>query len=218
MDYLITAATKRVIKKPITGDDIVDRLHYFATVTIMVIFAIISGLQEYVGDPINCWTPTEFNSDSNNYYTHINGYCWIQKLRYPKYQTGYITANNSQGSPDDADQFNGQSDFSTAIFKWITPLFIVQACFFKLPNFLWHRLNTTSGTDLQKIRDLVTEAQDAKKNDESKLKMDEMVTYFEDWVTGYRAYHLKLVGKHSATFLSVLFCLGKKSGNYLSSL
>lgn len=79
-------------------------------------------------------------------------------------------------------------------------------------------MSTASGADLEKIRDLVLQAQSADSDDIRKLRMDEVVAYFENWITGYKSYRIRFAGKHSAKILSVLFCLGKKSGNYLSSL
>lgn len=89
---------------------------------------------------------------------------------------------------------------------------------FKIPNFIWNWMNTSSGADLQKIRELVMQAQTADSEENRRLKMDEVVAYFENWITGYKSYKIRLIGQHSGTILSVLFCLGKRSGNFLSSL
>ncbi|CAG5127265.1 unnamed protein product [Candidula unifasciata] len=216
MDSLLAKLTGVVLKQPIRGDDFVDRLHYFVTVAILFLFAFGAGLQEYVGQPINCWTPLDFPAGSDSYHAHINSYCWTHQLRYPRFQR--ITANNKTTGIWDLKEPQPLIDIGTAFFRWVTLVFVVQAMLFKIPNFIWTRMNTSSGADLQKIRELVLQAQTAENEENKKLKMDEVVAYFENWITGYKSYRIRLVGQHSGTILSVLFCLGKRSGNFLSSL
>lgn len=62
------------------------------------------------------------------------------------------------------------------------------------------------------------QSQNATTPADRKLKLDETVAYFEDWITGHKSYRFRLIGKHTSKVLTVLFCLGKKSGSYLSSL
>uniref|UniRef100_A0A0B7A580 Innexin n=1 Tax=Arion vulgaris TaxID=1028688 RepID=A0A0B7A580_9EUPU len=217
MDSLIAKVTSIVLKQPIRGDDLVDRLHYFVTVAILFLFTFGAGLQEYVGKPIECWTPLDFPGGSDAYHEHINSYCWTHQLRYPQFQRNSYLSSNPSGFFY-LEQPTPSADFRTAFFRWVTLVFICQACLFKIPNFIWQRLNTSAGGDLEKIRELVLQAQTAENEDNKKLKMDEVVAYFENWITGYRSYQLRLIGKHSSKVLPVLFCLGKRSGNFLSSL
>ncbi|KAH9498147.1 hypothetical protein Btru_008387 [Bulinus truncatus] len=216
MDSLLSRAADVVLKAPIKSDDFVDRLHYFVTVAILACFVVGTGLQEYVGKPINCWSPKDYHYDS--YQAHINSYCWSHKLRYPKYETEAAENQTQDEGYLDAARAQPLVSFGTAFYRWVTLVFIVQACLFKIPNFIWVTLSGTASSDIKKIRDLVIQSQNAPPDSERRLKSDEVVAYFEDWITGYRSYRFKLIGKHSIKFLTVLFCLGKKSGNYLSSL
>nr|QIC55130.1 innexin 6 [Lymnaea stagnalis] len=218
MDSLLARAANVVFNSPMKGDDFVDRLHYFVTVAILVCFVIGTGLQEYVGNPINCWTPKDFHYES--YQAHVNTYCWTHKLRYPQYEREGVINQTEVSGQGVLDPSRPQPliDFGTAYYRWVTLIFIVQACLFKIPNFIWLRLSGSSGADIQKIRELVVQSQNASTDDSKRLKMDEVVSYFENWITGYRSYKFRFVGKHSAKVLAVLFCLGKKSGSYMSSL
>ena len=71
-----------------------------------------------------------------------------------------------------------------------------------------------STRDLETIRDLVEEARSLPVEKEKRRKMDEVVTYFETWVTGYKSYS----NKYTRTLLAFFFCFGKDSGSFLSSL
>ncbi|XP_059145663.1 innexin unc-9-like isoform X2 [Physella acuta] len=217
VDSIVDKFTNAVLKQPVKGEDVVDRLHHFVTVGLMIVFAIGIGLQEYVGKPISCWAPKGFPEDS--YREHINSYCWTHKLRYPQYEReGGINDTQAFGGVLDPSRPAPLVDFGTAFFRWATLIFILQAFLFKLPNFIWCHLSSASNADIQKIQTLVQESQNAADDNSRKLKKDEVVAYFENWITGHRNYRFKFAGKHSAKLLSILFCLEKQSGSYLSSL
>uniref|UniRef100_A0A2C9JXX0 Innexin n=2 Tax=Biomphalaria glabrata TaxID=6526 RepID=A0A2C9JXX0_BIOGL len=175
-----------------------------------------TGLQEYVGSPINCWPPKDYHYDS--YHDHINSYCWTHSLRYPKYETETAVNQTRGGGFLDLTQPQPILGFGTTFYRWVTLVFIVQACLFKIPQFIWTNLSGSSSADIKKIRDLVLQSQNATTPADRKLKLDETVAYFEDWITGHKSYRFRLIGKHTSKVLTVLFCLGKKSGSYLSSL
>jgi hypothetical protein len=44
-------------------DDFIDRLNNRYTVLVLVMCILIITGKNYVGDPINCWTPGKFNQD-----------------------------------------------------------------------------------------------------------------------------------------------------------
>ena len=51
-------------------DDCVDRLSHRWTVALLVLFASFALLKQFVGHPVNCWTPKHFSKDSHEPYTN----------------------------------------------------------------------------------------------------------------------------------------------------
>ena len=50
-------------------DDNVDRLNHRWTVALLILFASFALTKQFVGQPVNCWTPKHFSSDSQDPYT-----------------------------------------------------------------------------------------------------------------------------------------------------
>ncbi|CAF1567372.1 unnamed protein product, partial [Adineta steineri] len=60
-------------------DDLIDRFNNRYTVMGLVICIFIITGTQYVGDPINCWTPAEFEDPHNIY---ANSICWLKGSYY----------------------------------------------------------------------------------------------------------------------------------------
>ena len=60
-------------------DDFSDRLAYRFTSILLVCFAFLVSAKEFVGDPINCWSPAHFSGSQEDY---TNSYCWIRNTYY----------------------------------------------------------------------------------------------------------------------------------------
>ena len=55
-------------------DDFADRLSHRYTVVLLLIFCILVGSSQFVGNPIQCWAPAHFSGSMTAYTNNI---CWI---------------------------------------------------------------------------------------------------------------------------------------------
>jgi len=57
----------------IKNDNDIFRLHYKATVLFLALFATLTSLKQYVGDPIDCFADAAHKFPDNA----LDTYCWI---------------------------------------------------------------------------------------------------------------------------------------------
>jgi innexin len=53
--------------KPRKDDTMVDRLNYYYSAVIIIVLAITLTAKQYVGQPIQCWVPSEFSKAWEQY-------------------------------------------------------------------------------------------------------------------------------------------------------
>ena len=53
--------------KPRKDDTMVDRLNYYYSAVIIIVMAITLTAKQYVGQPIQCWVPSEFSKAWEQY-------------------------------------------------------------------------------------------------------------------------------------------------------
>ena len=77
-------------------DDGVDKLNRKYTLLVFLFLALPIFTKQYIGDPIECFTPTYFTEPQARY---VNSYCWTAS-------TYYLVA--ADADDDDYDGFTGQ--------------------------------------------------------------------------------------------------------------
>src|SRR5262245_12616993 len=60
-------------------DDFTDRLRSRYTVCLLALFAVLVGMNQYVRNPITCWTPNHFTGSHSRYTA---SYCWVRNTYY----------------------------------------------------------------------------------------------------------------------------------------
>lgn len=78
MQFLVSSVLKCL--RPNGDDDYVDRLNYYHTSLILLLFSVIVTAKQLVGRPIECWVPPTLSGPSMEEY--IENYCWIQNTYY----------------------------------------------------------------------------------------------------------------------------------------
>ncbi|VDM95486.1 unnamed protein product [Thelazia callipaeda] len=62
--------------KPEYDDDVVDRCNYLLTNIILLLCAITVAAKQYVGEPLQCWMPSEFKDIKDRNQRQIHYYQW----------------------------------------------------------------------------------------------------------------------------------------------
>ncbi|THD29014.1 Innexin [Fasciola hepatica] len=86
-------------------DDFADRLNYQLTGLLLFVFVGIIGIRQYVGKPIQCWTPQEFTRSWEEY---AENYCWVAS-------TYFVHLNGYPGPPPPHMFFQREINAGSAI-------------------------------------------------------------------------------------------------------
>lgn len=125
MDRLVGLITSASKTRSSNDDDFADRLSSRYTVVLLVVFAILVSMNQYVRNPITCWAPRHFTGAHTKYTTN---YCWIRNTYY---------------LPWDAPlpRHHGHRQM-IPYYQWIPFILLGQAIFFYIPTIFWHGLNS----------------------------------------------------------------------------
>ena len=102
---------KNIANNDVRDDDFADRLSRRYSIVLLIISLLLIGSSQFVGKPIECWTPAHF-TDSMNEYT--NNICWIAN-------TYYVPTNESLPKP------NETRSFRINYYQWV-PFILGKKC------------------------------------------------------------------------------------------
>lgn len=182
-------------------DDWIDRVSHLWSVCLLLLFAVLVSSGQYVGDPIHCWCPAEF---TGTYVAYTKNYCWISNTYYVPMDTGI---------PRDIHK---RQEKELSYYQWVPVILLFQAMLFKMPNVVWHLLNTKSGINMKKICQLTDSAQIGKPDDREQ-NVKNIARYIDRWLKDKRHYHRNFIVKVRQKFSNVVFfCFGQREGHFLT--
>lgn len=111
-------------------DNNVFRLHYKATVIILIAFSLLVTSRQYIGDPIDCIV-------DDIPLNIMDTYCWIYStFTIPNRLTGRV--GNDIVQPGVASHVDGQDDVKYhKYYQWVCFTLFFQAMLFYIPRYLW---------------------------------------------------------------------------------
>ncbi|KAL5241875.1 hypothetical protein ACI65C_009285 [Semiaphis heraclei] len=111
-------------------DNNIFRLHYKATVIILVAFSLLVTSRQYIGDPIDCIV-------DDVPLAIMDTYCWIYStFTIPNRLGGRIGKDVVQ--PGVASHVDGEDEVKYhKYYQWVCFVLFFQAMFFYLPRYMW---------------------------------------------------------------------------------
>ncbi|GMT06989.1 hypothetical protein PENTCL1PPCAC_29163 [Pristionchus entomophagus] len=180
--------------RPHTLDDPVDRLNYFVTTMILAFFGIMVSAKQYVGSPIQCWTPMEFRGGWEQY---AEDYCFIQNTFYIPFEEEIPTGVEEREKAE------------IGYYQWVPIVLALQAIMFYVPNWIWKTLNKQTGIDVecavadaQKLRSLPAIARRAE----------------AEKLADYLAEALDMKSERPKCYRFLCFRFGNNLGSYVTTL
>lgn len=203
MDKIVSIVAK-VPQKMRYDDDAADRMSHRYTSLILVVFAVMSTMQQYVGRPITCWVPKEF---SGGWTKYTNNYCWVKNTYWLPLEHEIPQAHEPEKRQE------------IVYYQWVPFIFLGMAALFYMPCQVWRSFNSKSGVDSDNILDAASTLMKTDKV-ERRDRTIRLITNSMDRFLGNRSQLKTGCSPSLQACLSTVFCcvFGKKFGNYLMVL
>ncbi|CAF1155957.1 unnamed protein product [Adineta ricciae] len=128
--------------------DTIDRLNSrYTTLALIGCFLIILG-KIYVGNPINCWGPTQFQSV---HFTYVNSICWLKG-------TYYLPTKEIEIPDRSVPRM-----YHVSYYQWTTIALLLMAFLFTLPGHTWQTFSSQRGVNLKNLVKMVKENRHSRK-------------------------------------------------------
>ena len=193
---------KKVKNEQIQDDDFSDRLSHRYTVVLLLIFCVLVGTTQYVGQPISCWTPSHFSMGMNSY---TNSICWISN-------TYYVPMEENLQNPTHARQFR------INYYQWVPFILSLMALLFFSPWATWHVLSKSACCDVKSVMKIVSmiDHGSTESRDKSIRNIVKIVVRSIENSRGW--YGNGVVGCFRRWVNFCLFPMYRRTGSYLCSL
>jgi innexin len=173
-------------------DNNVFRLHYKATVIILIAFSLLVTSRQYIGDPIDCIV-------DEIPLNVMDTYCWIYStFTIPNRLTGI--AGKDVAQPGVGSHVEGEDEVKYhKYYQWVCFVLFFQAILFYIPRYLW---KTWEGG---RIKMLVLDLNCPVINDECKDERKKiLVEYFSENLNRHNFYAFRFFICEALNFINVL--------------
>uniref|UniRef100_T1DI93 Innexin n=1 Tax=Psorophora albipes TaxID=869069 RepID=T1DI93_9DIPT len=173
-------------------DNNIFRLHYKATVVILIAFSLLVTSRQYIGDPIDCIV-------DEIPLNVMDTYCWIYStFTIPNRLTGIAGKDIAQ--PGVSSHVEGQDDVKYhKYYQWVCFVLFFQAMLFYVPRYLWKTW------EAGRIKMLVLDLNMPVVNDECKDERKKiLVDYFIENINRHNFYAIRFFICEVLNFINVL--------------
>jgi len=215
---LLKSAKAALKSDELTIDNAVFKLHYRATVAILIGSSLIGVAKQYFGDPINCQTASGVNSKV------LDDYCWIHSTFHIRTEfQGNVGCLVDPELMTDKQSFTGGTSYfdtsapsaglaqisqplamttpDTAFYQWVPFVLVLQAALFYIPRRIWKSceggLIESFGKEAKTIVIL-------KGDSENQVKKGSVLK--EDVARKYSSYFQSILHHNTGYFAQFLIC------------
>ncbi|XP_071102990.1 innexin unc-9-like [Haliotis cracherodii] len=204
MEFVLGNLGGATFARTVRDDDIVDQLHHHVMTTSLLVLGMTVAGQQFMGNPINCWIPAQYDVDDSGYQDYVDSYCWISHM-YNVPFTEDLPLHIEDRLGDDKD---------ISFYRWVVIMMFFQAFLFWLPRLVWKTCSSFSGLNIEKVINMALQAQ-LLNDDTRKEKMSNISAVVDRWLGTFRKAETKPLWKFLQT-LKQMVLIDKRSGNYLT--
>ncbi|ESO00665.1 hypothetical protein HELRODRAFT_113191 [Helobdella robusta] len=199
MDRLVSLIAGASSVRSSNDDDFADRLSSRYTVVLLVLFAVLVGMNQYVRNPITCWAPVHFTGPHTKFATN---FCWVKN-------TYYLPWQNEVPREMEKKQM-------IPYYQWVPFILLFQAVLFYLPTIVWHGMNSKAGIDADSIMQSAHSLSRMEKSDAHKRTMLLLTNQMDRFLSN-RLNRKKGCGCNTRSCFMICCCglCGRRLGNYL---
>ncbi|KAA0201480.1 hypothetical protein HAZT_HAZT007222 [Hyalella azteca] len=175
-------------------DNYVFRLHYKATMFLLVAFSLLVTQKQYFGDPIDCLV------DKIPPYL-MDTYCWIHST-YTIPDLGNKTVGKDIPHPGIASPAlikEGSEVRYHKYYQWVTLMLYFQAILFYLPRYIW---KVWEGGKMKLLSSGVNTV--IIDQEDKQVRLEALLSYFNSNLHGHKFYAVKYVLCEIANFANVI--------------
>lgn len=177
-------------------DDTLDKINRKYSIILMLFLALPILTKQFVGDPIECFTPTYFTEAQARY---VNSFCWTSStyyippeddsendgiksrihtvdMDYPDYEQFMRVKKKFK---IDADNWDRET-VRVSYYQWAPIILLVQGAFFHMPFVIWSGTARSGGVQLRRVLKKVREiSQMSRYNPQRDSLVTELVEQFQ---------------------------------------
>uniref|UniRef100_A0A914UKK5 Innexin n=1 Tax=Plectus sambesii TaxID=2011161 RepID=A0A914UKK5_9BILA len=190
--------------KPKYDDDVVDRLNYVYTNWLIVLFSIIVACRQYIGSPLECWVPAQFQRGWEEY---VENYCFVEST--------YYVAMEEEMPNSLIERGNRRLKY----YQWVPLILALEAFLFYFPRFIWRAFHWKAGLDITSIMQhaMTTEKVGKLKvlKTQKKEDMADLAQYFDDVLkhqisgSDEKSLFAKVLSNHCGMYITLLYLFVK---------
>ncbi|VDP21139.1 unnamed protein product [Heligmosomoides polygyrus] len=168
LDDIVKGRGKTGRKQPL--EDYVDRMHYYVTVYILCVFALLVGSKQHFGNPIDCFISAEVDK-VRTWQAYILDYCFMQGTY--RYELGM---NATTPSLNGRDPMNTKH-ISVRYYQWVPFFFAFQLLCFMVPDFFWIYIQSYLYIDMSMVVTESAELNSVKRSSNRSSKLNNIADY-----------------------------------------